>query len=615
MEHTMQIGGVVDMMGRMKQIEDLFVFKFTHCRIDLGSALDPLYSSATSRNLDSAETDDSGSSDDADGDSGSSDDTMGDSQDSDDTDGDFGEEEVGSNTRSISADEEEDSVGPNNSRINLNFLDGLKVPDDSFIPDSLYVRTCMRNVVDLFLRDTLNNVDVHKFRTVLIGSPGVGKSILFFLAALFNSRRKGAIYYRVALESEKEISVFVIFPHEGNEVDVLFTRSLDSIAVENVGNGTLSVFHSNLVQLLNVSRKAYHIYLDGPLHNDEKYTLAKSYEYFCTSGGYPPPKSGGLGKLRLWVLDGWTKEEALVALAGNDEFGDVVHPDQVKNAFRLCGGNIREIIMTLSGPAGEREVRNKLDIAIGRTLKSEVKLALESTTRSDLTGDRVRTMFRLPESNDGNVMKAIHVVDSQYILNRLRQTLDVGQFVESYRFGESLNNRALQGLHFEVAVHQYFENTAFGTIEFHRSAGTAKQGVAELVSPNVYWVPSIPNFPNIDSAIVWGGTLHVLQMTIKRKHGFKLKTFAHKFVTPVRSKVLFQNQVSFHIVVPNGSSFDLGRFQRGIDGALRRFQGNQYFRSFFPNGTFSIVSSLVHVDMSSAITMEASLQRQLPFLE
>jgi hypothetical protein len=74
-----------------------------------------------------------------------------------------------------------------NDRINLSFLNGLKGSPalaDSFIPDDIYVRESMREIFALFVKDA---VDLSVVPTLLVGSSGIGKSVLFFLAALYHS--------------------------------------------------------------------------------------------------------------------------------------------------------------------------------------------------------------------------------------------------------------------------------------------------------------------------------------------------------------------------------------------------------------------------------------------
>lgn len=65
------------------------------------------------------------------------------------------------------------------------------------VADALYVRDCMREVFGLFHADVARDPRPMPSVTssaVLVGSPGVGKSILFFLAALDQARKSKIVY-------------------------------------------------------------------------------------------------------------------------------------------------------------------------------------------------------------------------------------------------------------------------------------------------------------------------------------------------------------------------------------------------------------------------------------
>jgi hypothetical protein len=70
--------------------------------------------------------------------------------------------------------------------LDLSFLEPLKIKDsllrEIFFPDhnTLYVRKCMRDIFQLFCEDVNKERFPREGETVLIGSPGVGKSLLFF---------------------------------------------------------------------------------------------------------------------------------------------------------------------------------------------------------------------------------------------------------------------------------------------------------------------------------------------------------------------------------------------------------------------------------------------------
>jgi hypothetical protein len=67
-----------------------------------------------------------------------------------------------------------------------------------------------------------------------------------------------------------------------------------------------------------------------------------------------------------------------------------------------------------------------------------------------------------------------------------------------------------------------------------RSTGTGRDGIYELDIANAYWIPSSPNFADIDAAIVVDSTLHSMQHTIEAPHTFKTESFWDNFARPSR---------------------------------------------------------------------------------
>eukprot|EP00978_Attheya_sp_CCMP212_P022134 scaffold65659_cov29-Attheya_sp.AAC.2 len=74
-----------------------------------------------------------------------------------------------------------------------------------------------------------------------------------------------------------------------------------------------------------------------------------------------------------------------------------------------------------------------------------------------------------------------------------------------------------------------------------RSIGTGSDVFNELDIANTYWIPSIPNFAEIDAAIVVGSTLHAIQYTIEATHKFDTETFWDNFASVILAKLLSQS--------------------------------------------------------------------------
>jgi hypothetical protein len=78
--------------------------------------------------------------------------------------------------------------------IDLSFLNELRPADlpELFLGDNnILVRENMKDIFRRFQLDLSNGVLPERKGSVLIGSPGVGKSVLFFLAALYRSQKLG----------------------------------------------------------------------------------------------------------------------------------------------------------------------------------------------------------------------------------------------------------------------------------------------------------------------------------------------------------------------------------------------------------------------------------------
>jgi hypothetical protein len=244
----------------------------------------------------------------------------------------------------------------------------------------------------------------------------------------------------------------------------------------------------------------------------------------------------------MWVLDGWTESEAIEGL---NTFG--YKKNVAMEAYNLCGGKIRKMLEFLI--VGRQTVKDKLDTLVGRLTETSIDLAIQSTelNPNENIPDRLRTMFRDTSRTSKILMNALQVVDSSYVLNQLRERLGMEPFLKAYKLSEKLKVKAAEGLYFENLIHQWVlkdskrKDSKSPIKKFYFSTGTAVEGVCQLSKPNMYWVPSVSNFANIDSALVLNNTLFAFQITIKASHKFKPKTFKSSFVKPV--KEAFQNQL------------------------------------------------------------------------
>jgi hypothetical protein len=96
--------------------------------------------------------------------------------------------------------------------------------NQEFLPSSLYVRDCMRYVFALFSNDPAMTPS-NDHRRVLLGSPGVGKSVLFFLVALEKAHDTDVpVLYLRKTREEKRFSIFLMQKDRDGIVSVFFCR-------------------------------------------------------------------------------------------------------------------------------------------------------------------------------------------------------------------------------------------------------------------------------------------------------------------------------------------------------------------------------------------------------
>lgn len=105
------------------------------------------------------------------------------------------------------------------------------------------------------------------------------------------------------------------------------------------------------------------------------------------------------------------------------------------------------------------------------------------------------------------------------------------------------------GCHFEELVHQLLCKCPRPIEDYVQAVGSGAEGVAQLTHYCVYWAPTIPNFANIDGALMLVEvpseeekeedrsrarvTLWCFQYTVAKVHKFNPRTFRTEFLRPV----------------------------------------------------------------------------------
>jgi hypothetical protein len=479
-------------------------------------------------------------------------------------------------------------------------LCGLKLADDVFFPSKIYVRICMKTILGRFYKDRLSE----NSNRVLLGSPGVGKSVLFFIAALEKSLNgdKPVVYIRKTKE-EHLVSIFVMI-RVFNGVRVFSCRSVRKYIYRGLGLGQMRTKVAVLFGLGDERNCV--LFLDGPRHGEET-DLEADYDYFCTSGGHPLPKNAQ-EKLFLWVLDGWSWNDV-------SAYGKMVGCESdYLEAYYHVGGCIRDIVKYVRTTTDRERICSLLEGLVERVASSQIDLVLTTTSRSnnDDSGnpDRLRMMFN-GKSRAENIPAAVQIVDSQFVarLLRGRQTFDSFHF--ALLKGKAIQSGTVVGIYFEEMLHQWFKDQVRaprlgGVSEVHQAQGSGRDGVKELTKVGMYWIPSISNFANIDAALVIGSTLYVFQYAKSYRHSFNVDSFWQDFVTVVNETVSF-DRIHVFFVLMDGVATNLSvNFRR----KLKLKSGTQSSSKLV---SIACLSTQVNIDTTSIDTVRSCAQQAFPF--
>ena len=495
-----------------------------------------------------------------------------------------------------------------------------KMKEQFFPKNSIYIRKEMCEVFQ-----ELTKMD-RKLRQVLIGSPGVGKSVLIFLVALYRAlyEEKPVCFIRKTRDVGEFTSVFFMrkkdkSDKENKEITIRYSRILQgNLGVDDV---LADVLQKHMA--INRSDAQVHVmsnnvllFIDG-LHEGDQ-DLYLPHHYLATSGGHDVPQGESATSSALVVLSGWEKTDLQKALEltsdildnhepsgiddvaaaapavdgvaraaspapaaattkcddemegleeadadgdDGDKSASSYSPDEVfEDIFYHTGGRIREALKYAQNPDIWKADTTATVNAIS---KNQAMLSIVDTKGSGdkKSPDRVRTMFRIPvvTSSWTYFGSAYQVVDSQFVARLLRDRVGLENYYNAYMESKEKGLASAAGCHFEELLHQLFYKRPSPISGILQSKGTGVEGVNQLSDFLVYWIPSVPNFANIDAALLTKDpndnvTVWCFQYTISAEHTFNPRTFRTKFLRPLLQTFKLQSDcvsVKIAFVVPD----------------------------------------------------------------
>jgi len=363
-------------------------------------------------------------------------------------------------------------------------------------------------------------------RTILCGSPGVGKSTICFMTCLIYSyqfHQKLLLISRPHLFRDTELFLFV-----GEDSGVMIT-TLDSLPID---------------------MDEFRCVLDGFLQLEIAAFPFKNVVYLiCTSGGWRIHSQdytnwSPAGTFAVLYQPAWTLENlTLAAIAVCSEkdwarpFGEPfgshqANQNMVARKYRITGGSFRELLLPFD------EAKTFADAQLSKVKAPETQLICE-IGQTSLVG-HISRIFLVDD--DYTYTRPLWRVDSQYYLRKLANSLDMSVFKMLLAFGKARGG-ALFGITFEEYCHKvvsttkalslrvapmqntgpWMKNTTEPWMELKldftrvHQVGESVSGVFNFLSEgkialNEYWHPDYCGYPVVDAGCVaiFNGFLRIM---------------------------------------------------------------------------------------------------------
>ena len=435
-----------------------------------------------------------------------------------------------------------------------------------FLPRMIYVRQEMRQLFE--------ELQTVPFLTKIVsGSPGIGKSVTCFLTSLFRAWKgeKSVFYFRWTKNLQEPASAFVIRRMEGEAalLNVKFARNIPR------NRGPAATF-TNLCRDIPDWLEMF-VMVDGLLVTEV--TFVTYLDTLCTSGSgdkitseknagplpdWEENKDERRKKIRLGgttniVMGAWQMEDmkkAITACCVRDQ--EQFDQELFDRIYYVTGGRIREAISSYN----KKVVSTVLaDAVVARVSTTSARLALARTDERSTSNhvDALRSIYRKEKAGVWDEVDI--VVDSQYMVRKLHEKVDGEELLSSFHSAKERGYFKASADYFEELMHwKLSQSDAFPSISSSvKSHGSGADCVRMLTATNCYWVPSIPNFVNIDAAIV-RPDMHVwcFQYTTGKNHSYKKRKLRSQFLNILNESLGQQvGSATIIFVVPVGTNFSL----------------------------------------------------------
>ena len=402
-------------------------------------------------------------------------------------------------------------------------------------PSTIFVREEMKMVWSI----VVDGIITQQSKWVMIGSPGVGKSILTVLLCFHLARDfDRPVFLARQLNGESGImkGEVAICIEPAGKVLAYPSRSSDTVDLEDIlqeFGRRISTSQRMLLVLDGWAQAEMVGKMQGGFGGFD--LMASSAQYIPTSRDLHRPV----------LLPAWNDEDlrSLWELYGPKSAGSPTFKEQLY----YSGGSARDLLRPID------DIRSRVDSAIIRLDKNTCEGLLTQLGGSSAIG--IDTLRRCYLTNTGpkaylQPSQRQYVVDSAYALNRLSIKVPLEVYESSLTIAMGCGP-AHYGLMFEALVHQLFhvpnmcvtfqvqpysrsdtmtdayESIALGTNMRTECSGTNKAEAMDCfgnlkldMKRGTYWHPNSPTFSVVDAVVFVTAikTVFYLQMTVAQEH-------------------------------------------------------------------------------------------------
>jgi len=397
-------------------------------------------------------------------------------------------------------------------------------------PSTIFVREEMKAVWSILI----DGIVTQQSKWALIGSPGVGKSILAVLLCFYLARDLGLpVFLARQLKGESGVR---------GEVAIRIEPSGQVVAYPAVFGDIFDIRYPFKVfgRQMEPGQRPI-VVLDGWAQAEIVGTMQGTFGGFdllATSAQYNP-KSQDVHNLIL--LPAW-KDDDLCTLWDRCRPKDVGSPTFEEQLY-YSGGSARELLRPIAN------VRRRIDNTIARLDKATCGGLLSQRGGSSATGiDTLRRCYLATAGPEAYLepSQRQYVVDSAYALNRFCTTAPLDVYESSLTIAKACGP-VHYGLMFEALVHQLFrvpnmcttfhvqqgaladvyESIDLGTDIKAECSGANEAGAMYHLgnldvgtNQGTYWHPDFPRFSVVDAVFfaTASKTVFYMQMTVAKEH-------------------------------------------------------------------------------------------------